>query len=186
MPEHVRACVHERVCVGEVMRVTVFPSPSVPTCASGCEDHACVSCVPSTPPSLGVSAWFGTYLSPGGRELVSPCQGRLLAVVRGTLPALGWARLLRREQGGRLRGTAELCLAQVDGPSRDSSVLLGPIRREGATPLQLGFPHWPFPASLGAQQTRPPPCPLPGRRLTHDLFIKSHYLCQRRTELLAF
>lgn len=67
-----------------------------------------------------------------------------------------------------------------------ASVLLGPSLREGATPCSWGVRNWPFPASRGAQQTGPPPCPLPGRRLTHDLFIKSHYLCQRRRSCSLF
>lgn len=106
---------------------------------------------------------------------------------RGALQPWDPARIMSREPGDHLRVITELCPAWAS--SRDSSetapVLLGPIRRGGNTPAAGGL-SLASPPALEPSRRAPPPRSLPGRRLTHDLFIKSHYLCQRRTELLAF
>lgn len=116
-----------------------------------------------------------------------------------------WAALRWEEEGGEgSRGTfrpgmrqaleqrssettlmTELGPAQASGNSRDSS-WAGPHREKGGNTPASGVCNRPFPRPPRSPADAPPPCLFPGRRLTHDLFIKSHYLCQRRTELLAF
>ena len=117
-------------------------------CAPGGRDHACVSCVHCPPPSLGVSACLGAPPLSGWMRAGVPCQERLLGGSavggewsRGALPALGWAGLLRREQRDHLRERAELLLAQANGNSRDSSVLLGSTPVAGG--LQPALPCQP-------------------------------------------
>lgn len=90
----------------------------------------------------------------GAPELVFPCQEHLLCCPavggkgsRGTLPTLGWARLLSREQRDHLRVMTEHAWLRAVVIPETASVLLGPIRRKEATPLQLGVCDWPIPAS---------------------------------------
>lgn len=169
------------MCVGND---SVSISKCAHMCTWGCGvHHACVSCV---------SACLGTDLSPHAPELVSPARSLvwLLCCGRGgqqrDTPHPGMGQALEHGAGRPPQSNDGVAWLRPVVIPETASALLGPIRRKGATPLLLGVCSWPFPASHGAQQTHPPPCLLPGRRLTHDLFIKSHYLCQRRTELLAF
>lgn len=170
-------------------------SISTSECAHMCGGPACVStCAPRALLSGCVCLTWHILLSrehQAGVPLPETSSGLFCCLWeqkgRGTFQPWDPAQIISRGPGYHLRAITELCPAWAS--SRDSletaPVLLGPIRRGSNTPTAGGL-SLALPTSLGAQQTHPPPCSLPGRRLTHDLFIKSHYLCQRRTELLAF